>query len=171
MILWSSEELEQALASGQLDSWTKVKYIMIPTVLGSLSTPFYVLRPVYGERAPVIQDLFSFAFNIAAACITYWGLKRCFIANNEIDGKAFFERAAVLSVPIFIRIVVFTILGSMALLLALSQLKKHFPVQFRGVSILFAVFNPIIAYAMFAMLTNSIRRFGSLIKVREAQSL
>ncbi len=29
MILWSSKELERALAGGELDSWTKVKYVML----------------------------------------------------------------------------------------------------------------------------------------------
>jgi len=168
MILWSSEQLEQALADGELDSWTKVKYMMIPAVLASLSTPFYVLHPVYGERAPAIYSLFSFLFHVLAAYVTYWGFKRCFAANNQIDGKAFFERLAVLWIPIFIRILVFSVLGGIALLFVLGHLKERAPTLFRIGPILFSAFNPVIAFATFTMLVNSIRRLGRLIKAPEA---
>jgi len=70
MILWSSEELERALAAGELDSWTKVKYVIVPAVIGSLSTPFYVFRPIYGVRAPAINSLFSLIFAIVSAYLT-----------------------------------------------------------------------------------------------------
>ncbi len=59
MILWSSKELERALAGGELDPWTKVKYVIVPAVIGSLSVPSYVFRPIYGERTPGIDSLFT----------------------------------------------------------------------------------------------------------------
>ena len=164
MILWSSEKLEQAFAAGELDSWTKVKYMMVPVMVGHLYTPFYVVRPVYGERAPAINYLFSFFFAMVALYLTYWGLKRCFIANREIDGKAFFERIAVLAVPIFFRIVAATILASLLLGFVVGVLVDWIPAVTHWVPILFSAFTPILAYATYVMLTNSIRRFGTLLK-------
>ncbi len=168
MILWSSKELEQALAGGELDSWTKVKYIIVPAVIGSLSTPFYVFRPIYGKEAPAINTLFSLIFAIAAAYLSYWGVKRCFIANREIDGKAFFERTAVLALPIFVRIMVVVLLVSVALLIVIGNLKDRVPVLFQRSGIIFSAFTPIITFAAYVMLTNSIRRFGRLVRAKES---
>jgi hypothetical protein len=167
MILWSSKTLEEALADGQLDSWAKVKYLMIPAVMGSLfSVPFYVVRPLYGTRAPAPNYLFSFIFALMAAYLAYWGIKRCYIANSKIDGEAFFERLAVLTVPILIRILVVATSGSIALLVVIALLRDRVPALYYRGSILFSAFNPVLAYAMFAMLTNSIQRFGKLLKTK-----
>ena len=168
MILWSSKELERALVGGELDSWTKVKYVMVPAVMGSLSVPSYVFRPLYGERAPAINSLFSLIFAIVTVYLTYWGLKRCFTANREIEGAAFFERLTVLGVPILIRIVVVTLLVSVVLLVILGHLKDRVPWLFHRAGIVFSAFTPIIAFAEYVMLTNSIRRFGRLLKARES---
>jgi hypothetical protein len=168
MILWSSKELERALAQGQLDSWTKVKYVIVPAVVGSLSVPFYVFRPLYGERAPAINSLFSLIFAIVTAYLSYWGIKRCFVANREIDGEAFFERIAVLLLPILVRIVTVAVLVSIALLIVLGKLRDRAPVLFHRSGIAFSAFTPIIAYVQYVMLTNSIRRFGRLVKAKES---
>jgi small-conductance mechanosensitive channel len=166
MILWSSRELEQALASGELDAWSKVKYLMVPIVLGSLSVPFYVLRPVYGTRAPALNSLFSFVFGVLAAYLACWGLRRCFLANNEIDGKAFFEQITILMVPILIRIIVLGILGSLGLLIVIANLKDRVPALFYRASILVSALSPILTYVAYVMLVNSIRRLGRLLETR-----
>jgi hypothetical protein len=166
MILWSSRELEQALAGGELDAWSKVKYLMVPAVLGSLSVPFYVLRPVYGTRAPALNSLFSLLFAILTAYLVCWGLKRCFIANNKIDGKAFFERVAILVVPILLRIIVVGIFGSLAMLIVIVNLRDRVPALFHRGSILFSAFSLILTYATYVMLVNSIRRLGKLLETR-----
>jgi hypothetical protein len=168
MILWSSKELEQALAWGQLDSWTKVKYVIVPGVMGSLSVPLYVFRPLYGAKAPAINSLFSLIFALATAYLFYWGMKKCFIANREIDGEAFFERTAVLALPIFIKIVTVVMCVSIVLLIVLGHLKDRFPMLFHRSGIIFSAFTPIITYAQYVMLTNSVRRFGTLVKAKES---
>ncbi|MCL5281380.1 MAG: hypothetical protein M1376_15890 [Planctomycetes bacterium] len=168
MILWSSKELEQALARGQLDSWTKVKYLMVPAVLGSLSIPFYVFRPIYGQKPPAINSLFSLVFYIVAVYLNYWGLKKCFVANRDIDGQAFFERTALLGVPILVRVIAVVTLTSVALLIVIGNLKDRVPMLFHRAGILFSAFTPITTFVMYAMLTNSIRRFGRLVKAKES---
>jgi hypothetical protein len=167
MILWSSKELEQALAWGQLDSWTKVKYVIVPGVIGSLSVPLYVFRPLYGARAPALNSLFSLIFAIATAYLFYRGMKKCFTVNRQIDGEAFFERTAVLALPIFIKIITVVIPTSIALLMVLGHLKDRVPMLFHRSGIVFSAFTPIITYAQYVMLTNSIRRFGKLVKAKE----
>ncbi len=168
MILWSSKKLEQTLARGELDSWTKVKYLMVPVVIGSLSIPSYIFRPIYGERAPAINSLFLLIFAVVEVYLNYWGLKRCFIANNEIDGRAFFERTAVLGMPILIRIVAVVVPLSIALLIVIGSLKDRVPMLFHRAGIVFAALTPILTFVSYLMLTNSIRRLGGLIKLKES---
>jgi hypothetical protein len=166
MILWSSRELERALAGGALDAWTKVKYLMVPAVLGSLSVPFYVFRPIYGTRAPALNTLFSLIFVLVTVYIVYRGLKRCFTANNEIDGKAFFERMAILAIPIMIRIIAVSIPASIALLIIVGRFKDQVPMLSRVTPIIFSSFGPIITFATYVMLVNSIRRLGKLLETK-----
>jgi hypothetical protein len=164
MILWSSRKLEHLLASGQLASWAKVKYLIVPAVLGSLATPFYVLRPIYGQRAPALNALFALTFAIMSAYLVYWGIKRCFHINEGIDGKDFFERLAVLVVPVWVRLIVVAVPGSIALLVIVGQLRERVPILFERASIFFSALGPILTYALYSMLNRSFRRLGELVK-------
>ena len=163
MILWSSTRLEQALASGQLDSWTKVKYLIVPAIVGSFAVPFYVFHPVYGQKAPALNALFSLIFGIVTAYLYYWGIKRCFIANSSIDGEAFFERLIVLGVPVLLRIIAVVAPLTIVLLIILGNIKDRFPMVWYRAGILFSAFAPITTFATYVMLTNSIRRFGRFV--------
>jgi hypothetical protein len=160
VILWSSRKVEQALAQGRLDSWTKVKYLLIPTVLGALSGPFYILRPVYGQKPPSDYTYFSLISSIITACVTYWGIKTCFRVNSSIDGRNFFERFAVLSLPILIRVMTVAITCGIVLLLFIGHPKNRDPIFLERVGITFAVAHPIIAYIVYSMLINSFERLG-----------
>jgi hypothetical protein len=161
VILWSSQKLEQALAKGQLDSWTKVKYLLIPAVMGALSAePFFLFRPVYGKEPPAINDLFFSIFAIITAFITYWGIKACFKVNTNIDGKDFLERFVVLTLPVIIRIFSFYIPCGIVLLAIIGPLKDRDPTIFYRATIIFSAFSPIITYMMYSMIKNSFKRFG-----------
>jgi hypothetical protein len=164
VILWSSRKLEQALAKGQLDSWTKVKYLIVPMVIGALSGPFFLFRPVYGQKPPAINNLFSFVFAVIAAFIAYWGIKTCFKINNNIDGKDFFERLAVLTLPILIRIISFYIPSIIILSAIIGNLKDRVPIMFQRAPIIYSAFGPIITYMMYSMLMNSLKRLGQLLE-------
>lgn len=166
MILWSSQKLEEALARGELSSWTKVKYLILPAILSSLNWPFYLISPTYGEKPPVFTRLIMLVFSVLTAYITYRGIKSCFQANEGIDGKLFFERFAVLFVPSFVRIMVATFFGSILLLAIIGLNRERFLFLFQGVSIIFAAFGPIITYALYAMIQGSFKRFGKLQKQR-----
>lgn len=164
MILWSSQKLEEALARGELSSWTKVKYLILPAILSSLSWPFYLISPSYGNKPPIFNRLIMLVFSVLTAYITYRGIKSCFQTNEGIDGKLFFERFAVLFVPSFVRIMVATFLGSILLLAIIGHNRERFPFLFQGVSIIFAAFGPIITYALYAMIRNSFQRLGKLLE-------
>jgi hypothetical protein len=116
-----------------------------------------------GQRAPAINTLFSFAFGIVTAYLYYWGIKRCFVANSEIDGEAFSERPAVPGVPILIRIIAVVTAVTIALLIVLGNIKDRFPRVWYRADILFSACAPITTFATYVMRTNSIRRFGRLV--------
>ncbi len=164
MILWSSRKLEQALASGQLDSWTKVKYLLVPVVLGALLGPFYVFRPVYGQKAPLINSLFSFICAVLSAFVVYWGIKICFRINNKIDGNRFFERLAVLTIPVLIKVAVFFFFFSFILVMVFRFLKDRVPILFQWMPIIISALGPIVTYTLYSMLRNSFERFGRLVE-------
>ena len=164
MIIWSSKKLEQALAKGELDSWTKVKYLIIPAILATLSGPFYIIRPIYGQKAPSLNSLFTFIFAIVMSYLTYWGIRKCFRENCQIDEKIFFERFAVLSVPVLVRLIaIFTPVTIILMTILYGFMKNRFPDSLDRVSIGITAFGPIITYVMYQMLSTSFHRLGELI--------
>jgi len=47
MRLWSSGLLEEELAKRYLSEWEKVKYLLLPAVVGTLlGGPIFLLRPI-----------------------------------------------------------------------------------------------------------------------------
>lgn len=170
MILWSSRKLEQALASGQLDSWTKVKYLLVPVVLGALSGPFYVFRPVYGQKAPPIVSIFFFISAVLSAFLVYWGIRACFRVNRKIDGNMFFERFAVLTIPVLIKVAVFFFFFSFILVVAVGFLKDRVSAMYLWIPIIISALSPITIYALYSMLRNSFERFGRLLEKMDSRS-
>jgi hypothetical protein len=169
MILWSSRKLEHALAVGQLDPWTKVKYLLVPVVMGIFSGPFYILRPVYGQKPPPIYSLVSFICAVLSAFIAYWGIKICFSINNKIDGNRFFERLAVLTVPVLIKVAVFFFSFSLIFVVVFSSLKDRVSSLFQWTYIIISALNPIVTYTMYSMIRNSFERFGRLVERMHSQ--
>ena len=165
MIIWSSRKLEHALAKGELDDWTKVKYLIIPTILATLSGPFYIIRPIYGQKAPALNSLFTFIFAIVMSYLTYWGIRKCFRENCQIDEKMFFERFAVLSFPVLVRLItIFTPVTIILMIILYGFLKNRFPDSLDRASIAASALGPIITYMMYQMLSSSFRRLGDIIR-------
>ena len=167
MILYSSRKLEKALADGKLETWAKVKYLIIPVVLGSPAGPFYVIWPRYGTRVPTLDSFVSMLCSFLIAYIAYRGIKRCFNINQNIDSKAFFERFAVLFIPPLIRVIVIGTPLSMVIIFGASALRERFPILLKQASLISALLGPVITYAMYSMLWNSFQRLGKLIKKEE----
>jgi len=164
MILWSSRKLEQALARGQLDPWKKVKYLLVPVIMGALIGPFYIFRPVYGQKPPLIYSLLSFICAILSAFVVYWGIKICFRINNKIDGNRFFERLAVLTIPALIKVAVFFFSFSIIFVVVVGSLKNRVTIMYQWTPIIFSVLGPVSTYTMYSMIRNSFERFGRLLE-------
>ena len=169
MIVWSSKKLERALARGEITAWGKVKYLILPAVMSVLFGPFYVIRPLFGERPPALNSFFSFVFAVLAAYLTYWGIKRCFRQNEQIDGKVFFERFVVLVVPPAICVIAIVVPTSVALLMLAVALREQIPFLFRRAPVLIAALGPLGTYALYSMARNSFRRFGELSMMQEPE--
>ncbi len=168
MFFLSSKELEYVLAEKKLDSWEKVKYLILPIVLGALfSKPFFLIQPHYGMRMPYIDMLVFVICGILSAFLTYSGIKKCFYTNKITDDKAFFERFAILSVPPLFKIVAISIVLSLGILVAASKLREEIPFLFKHVSIFISLLGPITTYIFYILIDNSLFRLRELIKDKE----
>lgn len=164
MILLPARKIEAALAAGTLDPWAKVKYLILPAVLGSLTGPFFIIRPLYGERRPQLDSLGLFVCSILTAYLTYWGIKRCFRTNRSIDGKAFFERFAVLLVPVMIKVMLAIIPLGLAVVFGAIALQTQAPYNLKpAFSIFSSALGPLTTFAIYVLLNNSFVRLGNII--------
>jgi len=141
----------------------KVKYLIVPMIFSTLMGPPVIFSPRYGQTPPALNSLFSFIFAVVSAYLIYWGIKKCYLLNRQIDSKAFFERIILLSLPITVRLVVFMIPTSIALLVLLALLRDQFPGLLKRASIIFSALGPVVLYVNFVMLESSFRRLGRLI--------
>jgi hypothetical protein len=167
MILLSSRKLEHALAGGKLESWSKVKYLILPTVLASLSGPFYIFLPASGKRLPTTAYNVSGLCSILVAYLTYWGIKRCYKTNSEIDGRAFFERFAILFVPPMMKLIIVVVPLWIVVLYGVLRIQDHAPHVFERVSYIASAVRLLAIFAMYTMLNNSFRRLGQIIESQE----
>ena len=168
MIIWSTHKLERALARGELTPWGKVKYLVLPAVISALFGSAYVITPRYGMSPPEFNGLFSLLFGVLTAYLTYRGIRHCLRQNEQIDGKAFFERFAVLSVPPMFRVAAFIVPASIGMMILFAQFPQFPVLRFRG-PIAIAALSPPATYAFYWMLGNSIRRFGEMVRMEEPE--
>jgi len=165
MIWLSSKKLEYALAEEKLDSWEKVKYLILPAVLGALlGGSVYIIRPYYGHRMPNAHMLALVICGIISAFLVYRGTKQCFYVNINIDNKAFFERFTILLVPPLFKTAVLSIVLCLAISISASKLREEIPFLYKHVSMFTASLGPIITYIFYKLIDNSFTRFGELIK-------
>ena len=166
MIILSSRKLEKAIASNKLSQWNKVKYLILPAVLGAFSGPQYIIQPYFGERIPAFDGLVQSIAAILSAYFTYRGIKMCFQENEQIDGKMFFERFALLGVPPFFRAMVIFLPISIILWNVVRIYQAQVPFLYNHFVIVSSVFGPAITYSIFYMTKNSFSRLGQLIRKR-----
>ena len=169
MIWLSSRELEYALAEGKLDSWEKVKYLILPAVLGALfSRSFFLIQPHYGKHMPIIDSSVFIICGIISAFLIYSGIKQCFYTNKITDDKAFFERFVILSVPPLFKIAAIAIVLSLSILITVIKLREEIPFLFKHVSIFIAVLSPITTYIYYILIDNSFFRLRELLQEKES---
>ena len=168
----SSKKLEYALAEKKLDAWAKVKYLILPAALAALfSKPLYMIQPHYGKRMPNIDMLVFMLCGVISTFLVYRGIKQCFYANKNIDDKTFFERFTILSIPPLFKIIILSIVLSLAILVAASKLREEIPFLYKHASMLISVLGPIITYISYMLIKNSFIRFGELIEWKNKENL
>ena len=170
MIWISSRKLEYALAEEKLNSWAKVKYLILPAILGVLSGgPFYIIRPHYGVRIPNIDMLALVIYGIISAFLAYSGIKECFYTNKSFDDKDFFERFIILSVPPLFQVAALTIILTLTFAIAISKLREEIPFLFKHASMFSSLLGPVVTYIYYLLIRNSIIRFGELIEEKNQE--
>jgi amino acid transporter len=164
MIWMSSKKLECALAEKKLDSWAKVKYLILPAVIGALAGPAYIIRPYYGYRMPSAHMLAFTLCGVIAMFIVYRGIKQCFYANKNIDDKDFFERFVILGVPPLFKVAILSILLFFLIFIPISKLREEIPFLHKHSYIFTSLLSPILSYILYFFIRNSFIRLGELMK-------
>jgi hypothetical protein len=171
MILLSSIKLERAIAENSLTSWDKAKYIIFVIILYSFSGPIYILTPSFGPKPPIWTSLVSFVSTILVVFITYYGAKKCYLTNKEIDDKDFPGRFAALFIPmtakflaITIPIMVVTGVFASSSFFADKETKKDIFIYFMYISA------PVATYVFYVFLNRSFKRLKQTINENKKNS-
>lgn len=94
MYLWNADRLALALRDGRLTEADKAKYLIVGTLLGSLSAQPGLTG--WGNAAGAARAA-------ALLAVTLGGVWLCYHANRRGDGRAFVERFICLMVPVYVR--------------------------------------------------------------------
>ena len=165
MIIFSSKKLEKAIAENKLESWGKAKYIIVPAVISALiGGTLYLISPLYGERAPMLNTSLQILFNILLALVTYCGIKKCFQTNKDMDEENFLERFVILSLPIFIKFALVLTPILIIYYVIVGTIRESHPELFKRAPILVYGSIPIACYLYYSFLNRSFTRLGTLIK-------
>jgi hypothetical protein len=126
MYLWNYKALAQDLKEHKLSSREKLKYLLaimcyVPTgLMGSNWIPgFYrfiyrITNFIVFQQAPRVPPLkifntYNYFTDIATAVIIGIGVLFCFAINRRGDGRNFIERFMCLSIPVTIRISIYSL--------------------------------------------------------------
>ncbi|RXT15430.1 hypothetical protein [Ammoniphilus sp. CFH 90114] len=100
MIFWNVKKLADLLRNNELTSNQKLRYILVVFAFLSI-TPYAYLDSSFNSVYAL--EMMAILFT------TVWGIRLCFEANEEGDGKDFFERFICIGFPIVIRLAVILI--------------------------------------------------------------
>lgn len=164
MILFSSRALEAALAKGELGSWEKAKYAIIPSVLGALGGIRFVVQPVFGAPTPFEVGLVGSVSMIASALLAYHGIKRCYEANERFGGGAFLERFVILLLPPFLVLGVLAFVATAGVLILGAAMRAQFPESVVWAGVATHLMDPLLVWGIYAWLNRSFERFGKLVQ-------
>jgi len=162
-MIFTSRKLEAALASGEVSGWDAARYYFVPMILGSvIATPCWLLRPRFSFHPKSVVILTQYGLQILSAVLVYRGIKKCFRTNHQIDGQDFISRMVILCFPVFIKVVVLSIVVSLTLLqLAMRLVPAVHPQIFA------AALGPLMTFVTFSWINRSLNRFG----VEKSQTL
>jgi hypothetical protein len=167
LILLSSRKLEAALAGERLTSRDKLRYLIVPAVATALFGPAWLLSPRYSENPPPLLNLISMACSVLSAVLVYKGIERCYRTNRRIDGRSFFERYVLLSLPpSVVTGCIFLVLMLAVPVVALGPMKDYPHVQKWYPAAQYAL-GPLCVMALYWLANRSFIRYGRLLEFRE----
>lgn len=161
MRLWSSEILEIELAREQLSEREKAKYLLLPLLFaGFIGGPLALLAPRYGVRPPRFDSLVALANGILMVWATFYGFRKIYRANQQIDGRNFIERYTVLVLPVNVRFLVAMIPLLVVLSVALRVLGRGFTDSSDSLQPFYRLIFPLATLVFYHLLARSFIRFG-----------
>ena len=95
MIFWNVRKLAEQLKNEELSSKQKLRYLLLVFVFLGI-TPYAYLGEAFNSAYGIEVLVVLFA--------TIWGVLYCHEANEEGDGKDFFERFICIGVPVGVRL-------------------------------------------------------------------
>jgi hypothetical protein len=117
MILWNTKELSNQLSAGIVTEKEKMKYFLI----SSLVTVFTIAMVT--EEKDLMLPL-HYGFLGVNLLITALGIWWAFRMNAQGDNKNFLDRIVVLSIPIFLRVIVLSVVVTLPLGIVLEGSDK-----------------------------------------------
>lgn len=161
MRLWSSEILEIELAREQLSEREKVKYLLLPILLGAcLGGPITWLAPRYGLRPPRFDVLVALLNSLLMVAVTIYGIRKAYRANRRIDGRNFIERYAILVLPVSFRFAALLVPLLVAAHVALRFLDSRIAGGMANLYPFYRLVFPLAMLGFYQMLARSFSRFG-----------
>lgn len=135
--------------------------------VGALGRSAWILGPRYAGDPPAKLGLISVACYVLAAELVYRGIQRCYRTNCHIDGRSFFERCVLLTLPPSVVTVCTLLAMTLAVLVvALGTLRDDPHVQESYPGVLYA-FGPLGVAAFYWLANHSFIRFGKLLQAEE----
>ena len=161
MRLWSSEILEIELARGQLSEREKVKYLLLPILfVAFIGGPITWIAPRYGLRPPRSDILVALLNSLLMVAVTIYGIRKAYRANQQIDGRNFIERYAILVLPVNVRFAAMLAPILVAVLVALRLLDARISGGMAPLYPFYRLVFPLATLGFYQMLVRSFSRFG-----------
>jgi len=169
VILFSSRKLEAALAGGRLTSRDKLSYLIVPAVAAALVGPAWLLTPRYTQNPPPQLIVIQLVCVVLGAMLVYKGIQRCYRTNKRIDGRLFFERYVLLTLPpSVVTVIAFFVLNFAIPVVALGPLKDQPQVKTWYPAAQYAL-GPLWVMVLYWLANRSFVRFGRLLTAAEPE--
>ncbi|MEQ9343757.1 MAG: hypothetical protein RIN53_11895 [Gammaproteobacteria bacterium] len=114
----NAEALANELHAGTLSEFRAIKHFVVAAIVGGFVFYYPIGIEYAGSQIGIFGNLLeSLLFFMIFGVISYFGIWLCFQANSKGDGKDFFLRMSVLTLPVMIRVWIVAILAGVPVLI------------------------------------------------------
>lgn len=164
MILISSRKLENKIPKNELTDWEKTKYLIFMFIFSGTAAFFSLLKPNFGPEPPRWDTIITLSSCIASVLISYFGIKKCYLINKEVDNAHFIERFVILSVPMITKFLLFNVSAFILYIIIWAYLFGKEQPSKDLTYYLFSGIGIIIGIAFYVFLTRSFHRLALLME-------